>query len=459
MNLLLRDAEVSGARSDVLIRGGFVAAVGSELPSPPGTEVVDADGAALLPGLHDHHLHLLALAADLASVHCGPPDVVHAADLAKALRDASSNLSPQAWLRGTGYHERVAGDLTATTLDRLVPERPVRIQHRSGALWTLNTAALRIVAPHLDDSPDVERDAAGVPTGRLWRYDTRLRAALPPVTPDLTAVGRSLASLGITGVTDATPALDNGTLALLRAGELPQRIHLLGAPLCAADPDCGPWKIHLRDHDLPDLDSIAAEISRAHDVDRGVAVHCVTRTSLVLTLAALARTGPHRLDRIEHASVVPPDLLDAMHGLGVTVVTQPGFIADRGDDYLRDVDPDDRRCLYPYRTLLEADIAVVASSDAPYGPVDPWAIIRAARDRRTPEGAVLLPHECVDAETALAGYLAPLENPSRLGREIRVGTEADLVLLDAPLAECLADPDAGRVRMVWRTGRLIYTPN
>jgi predicted amidohydrolase YtcJ len=47
------------------------------------------------------------------------------------------------WIRGVGYAETVAGDLDAAALDRLRPDRPVRVQHRSGALWILNTAALR----------------------------------------------------------------------------------------------------------------------------------------------------------------------------------------------------------------------------------------------------------------------------------------------------------------------------
>ena len=34
------------------------------------------------------------------------------------------------WLRGTGYHESVAGELDRHALDRWVPARPVRVQHR-----------------------------------------------------------------------------------------------------------------------------------------------------------------------------------------------------------------------------------------------------------------------------------------------------------------------------------------
>jgi imidazolonepropionase-like amidohydrolase len=42
----------------VLIDGGRIVAVGSRLPAPPGADVVDLDGATLLPGLIDAHVHL-----------------------------------------------------------------------------------------------------------------------------------------------------------------------------------------------------------------------------------------------------------------------------------------------------------------------------------------------------------------------------------------------------------------
>ena len=451
---VLRDVEVSGSRLDVLVEGGIVVRLGEHLETEPGTAETAGNGGALLPGLHDHHLHLMALAAEQASVPCGPPEVSDAVELCTALRRASDALAPGEWVRGTGYHEQVAGHLDATALDRIVADRPVRIQHRSGALWMLNTAALRVVAPHLDHSRDVEVDASGAPKGRLWRYDARLRSVIPPVAPDLDAVGRSLASLGITGVTDATPDLTAGAVTLLHSADLPQTIQLLGAP--DATPGAGPWKIHLRDHDLPPLDALAEEIALAHSAGRGVAVHCVTATSLLLTLTALEQVGPHPLDRIEHASLVPPEVHDPMRRLGVTVVTQPGFIAARGDDYLRELEQDDHACLYPYASLLGAGIPTVASSDAPYGPLDPWEVMRAARDRRTPAGVVVLPDERIDVRTVLDGYLAPLEDPSAPPRSIRPGAEADLVLLDAPLAACLEEPHVARVRKVWRAGRLIH---
>jgi dihydroorotase len=56
---LLRNARpYGGETTDVLVQDGVVAAMGDGLEPGPGTEVVDADGLVLLPGLVDLHTHL-----------------------------------------------------------------------------------------------------------------------------------------------------------------------------------------------------------------------------------------------------------------------------------------------------------------------------------------------------------------------------------------------------------------
>ncbi|MCU1595110.1 MAG: nfdA 3, partial [Frankiales bacterium] len=116
-DLVLADVEVDGRRRDVVIRDGRVGGVPAV-----GAEVVDGRGGALLPALNDHHLHLLATAAARRSVDCGPPGVTTADQLSAALASA-----PGETVRGTGYHESVAGPLDRRLLDALHRERPVRV--------------------------------------------------------------------------------------------------------------------------------------------------------------------------------------------------------------------------------------------------------------------------------------------------------------------------------------------
>jgi predicted amidohydrolase YtcJ len=176
-----------------------------------------------------------------------------------------------------------------------------------------------------------------------------------------------------------------------------------------------------------------------------VAVHCVTREALILLLAALDQAGARAGDRIEHAALVPAELICRLRDLGLAVVTQPGFLAHRGDGYLRDVPAGDRADLYRARSLIDAGVPCALSSDAPYGPVDPWAVIAAAVGRRTPSGRIAGAAERLTAQQSLDAYLGAAEDPGGPPRTVAPGTPADLVLLRVPRAEALARPSADLV--------------
>ena len=73
-SLRIVGAEIAGrGLLDLRIAEGRVREIGPGLSPEAGEEVLEAEGAALIPGLHDHHIHLLALAAAERSVRCGPP--------------------------------------------------------------------------------------------------------------------------------------------------------------------------------------------------------------------------------------------------------------------------------------------------------------------------------------------------------------------------------------------------
>jgi predicted amidohydrolase YtcJ len=463
--ILVRGAEVHGrAHVDVRIAGGVVTEIGDRLPTSAGQEVLDARGGALLPGLCDHHLHLHAMAAASASVQCGPPAITTPPELAAAL--AGGPRGEDGWVRGIGYSQDVAGLLDAAGLDRLHRDRPVRIQHRSGALWIVNTAGARALGLAGAEHPGIERDSQGQPTGRLWRADGWLRTRLPRAhLPDLRSTGARLARLGITHVTDATPDLDGAAIGAVRAamaaGALPQHVQLLGvppgwaAPAGPHPPAAGPFKIIIDDAALPAIDTLTERIRAVHGHGRAVAVHCVTREALVLLLAVLDEAGAGPGDRIEHAALVPAGLISRLRDLGLTVVTQPGFLAWRGDDYRRDVPAAEHADLYRARSLLDAGVGCAVSSDGPYGPADPWAVISAAVHRCTPSGHVVGPAERLTPAQALAGYVSPPDSPGAAPRRVAAGSPADLVLLRAPLAEVLAAPSADLVAATLIDGAVV----
>lgn len=448
-------------RVDVRVCDGRIDAVGQRLEQKPGERVVQAAGAALLPGLHDHHLHLLALAARSNSVPCGPPQVNSATDLEAALRRQPGH----GWLRGVGYHESVAGPLDRWRLDAMLAERPVRIEHASGVMWFVNSAGAQALGLDEHAGPGVEL-SGGVPNGRLFRLDGWLRRQLGRRDPpELTAVSAQLARYGVTGVTDTTPGNDDGAFAVFAAaidrGELRQRVRLMGCEDLGAARHgdslaTGELKIMLDESALPALDELVQRIRHAHEGGRGVAFHCVTRIELVYALRALLDAGPGPGDRIEHASLTPDDVFPLMRQCAVTVVTQPGLIAERGDRYLADVPAAHIDHLYRGASFLEQGVPLAFSTDAPYGSADPWLAMRAAVSRRTHSGTIIGAGERLTPEGALGGFLTAADAPGGGPRRIAPGAAADLCLLDRPWREARLRLCATMVALTVAAGRVSY---
>lgn len=117
---------------------------------------------------------------------------------------------------------------------------------------------------------------------------------------------------------------------------------------------------------------------------------------------------------------------------GATVVTQPNFVAERGDRYLAEVPPSDHPYLYRCRGFLDAGVPLGGGTDAPFGEADPWIAIRAAVTRETADGAALGREEALTPERALALFTTPPENPGGAPRCVAVGEAADLCVLDRP---------------------------
>lgn len=427
----------SGARVDVLLRDGAIARVDATAAHAHGEttdgEVFDGEGHTLIPGLHNHHVHLAAAAAATRSVHVGPCQVSGAEQFAHVLTTAATDRD--GWVRAVGYHETVAGELDRDVLDRIDADRPLRVQHRTGAMWFMNSEGLR------------REGRPSHPSGRVFRSDRTATTRFGGVD-GLHAVSDRLAGYGVTGVTEATPELTDSDLRLLddavARGEIRQRVHVL------SDPGDGTYK-HLSfgpikriiDDDV-DLAEFETWVAQQHRRGRPVAVHCVTVFQLVITVTVLRSVGTLAGDRVEHAAVVPDELVPVLAELGVTVVTQPNFVAERGDEYLADIPADEIGDLWRLGSLRDAGVRVACSTDAPFGGLDPWACMRAARDRRAPSSRPVNPTESVDGATALSMFLGAPDSPET-PREVEVGARADLVLVAASPEDLHRRLDSGLV--------------
>lgn len=453
----------------VLVRDALVAALGDDAMRLAGdAERVDCDGALLVPAFVDAHCHLLATAAASRSVDCSPQAVTSIADIQRRLREAVATLPPERWLRATGYDETQLAEHRHPThrdLDAAVPDRPVRLLHRSGHAVVLNTPAMRMAAI-ATDTPEpagghIERFAgSGEPTGLLLEMNDVVDRVVPPLPYDELAAGvrdvaqRFLAT-GVTEICDATHT--NGRaewelFARLQAeGHLPLDVTLMEGVAHAGEMPSEPAGRLRRGHVkvvvsevgglTPDPDELARIVRDVHASGRDVAVHAVEEDAVGAALDAIeealrAQPRPHR-HRIEHAGLVPDSGIARMARLGVTVVTQPAFVAENAERYRRDVPPEKHGRLYAIGDLLRAGVAVAASSDAPHSRIDVAASLRAATERRGGDGVPLGPDQSVDLEAALRMWTRTAAESSCMPARgvLTPGAPAEIVLLsEQPLA-------------------------
>jgi len=438
------------------------------------TQLIDCQGAAMLPGFIDAHLHLRAYATTFGSIDCGPHVVCSLADLQTMLRRHSLRIPNGQWLVGHGYDEFELVEQRHPTrwdLDLVTRHHPIRVAHRSRHAWVMNSLGLAqlgitrdFVAP---DGGLVERHpVSGEPTGLLIDMDAYLRERLPATaTPErfrsyLRQSSQALLSAGVTTIQDASVSNDlrayEACRSWIAAGDVRLRVLLLmGASalpeLIAVGLKPGEGSPFLRVQGIkirldeatgvlyPPQDIVEAQVWSAHCQGFPVAIHAVDLPALVSAIQAirLAQTRLPRTDlrhRIEHGAFCPDACLDELAELGVTVVTQPAFLWHHGRRYLAEIDPDQQPWLYRIKSLLEHGVPVAGSSDAPVVPPLPLAGVRAAVTRRTPEGQVIGPAERVSVTEALWLYTQGAAWACGLDSEvgsITPGKRADLVVLGA----------------------------
>jgi predicted amidohydrolase YtcJ len=157
---------------------------------------------------------------------------------------------------------------------------------------------------------------------------------------------------------------------------------------------------------------------------------------------------PPALATIDHLLLLDPATADHVATTGAAVSYQPGFIPRYGD-MLTGMRVDRYATMLGGRRLLQAGVPLIISSDYPSGPLDPLANLRAAVDRRYPDGRELQPEQALSREQAVRALTitaaASLGAPGAGG--IQPGQPADLVICDGdPFAS------ATHVTQTWVAG-------
>jgi len=412
----------------------------------PRARVVDAGAAAVIPGLHDFHVHLVGLArARVAVVLDGAAD---AREVGERLR-AHATGEPSGWITGRGWSEAQLSGWPLSILEEAVGERPAFVTSHDGhSAWA--SAAARRAAGMSGAAPDppggrIERAADGEPTGILRETALDLVAALvprlqgDPLRPALEATLAELAGFGITGACEAGDYTDaNGIGADAELGDsystltdlgdlvdgrlrltlgIPvdalaaaiRRGHRTGQPLAGRRTLRFGWAKEYADGALGSgtaalfaprtcgdggsgiLRVTGEELDRLFVTARGggigLAIHAIGDRAAAEVLAAIrraeARPAGTPNDRVEHAQLVRAEDRSLFSRLGVTASIQPIHAA--ADRDLVESCWDGRQAdTYAWRSLLDAGALLAAGSDAPVESVNPWLGIFAALHRRLP---------------------------------------------------------------------------
>ncbi|MCM1946872.1 amidohydrolase [Streptomyces sp. G2] len=231
------DAEFSVAEA-LAVTGSVISAVGTredvDALIGPDTRVVDLEGATLLPGINDSHLHGCAfgMASPPLSVEVGHPAVSSLAEVAEAVREAVGRASAGQWITGHGWDTGYLAECVADPsrhpargdLDAVSPDHPVVLYSFSGHATWVNSKALELIGidRHTVAPPGgaVVADEAGEPTGLLHEGAQALvQNALPPLdrqerTDAIRSALATLARLGVTSYTE--PGLGPGGDGIMR---------------------------------------------------------------------------------------------------------------------------------------------------------------------------------------------------------------------------------------------------
>ncbi|HSK92784.1 MAG TPA: amidohydrolase [Candidatus Angelobacter sp.] len=433
------------------IADGRVVAAGSRRDVLPlagaATRVIDAGPAAVIPGLHDFHIHLVGLARTRADVTLD--DAADAHEIGVRIRAHLGTLAADAWLTGRGWNEAQLAVGLAPVAEAVGERLAYLSSHDGHSAWA-SPAALRR-AGITASSPDpeggrIERDADRVPTGVLRETALELVDRLVPrlsgaaLAPHLSATLAELARFGITGASEAgdyTAANGIGpdaalgdsfstltSLAAILDGRLRMSIGIPAEALPAAtqrglrtgvaldgrrtlrmgwakeyaDGALGsgtaalfePSTCGARDTGILRVsdEQLDALFATARPAGIGLAIHAIGDRATASVLDAAQRATPRApgcpADRMEHLQLTRAGDRQRIARLGVVASIQPiHAAADR--DLVDSCWADRTADAYAWRALVEAGSLLAAGSDAPVESVDPWLGTFAAVHRRGPD--------------------------------------------------------------------------
>lgn len=501
MDRLEPRAEAIAMRKGRIIAVGGSASMGRFIGRR--TKVIDLGGRTVVPGLIDAHAHMMALVNPLPWIDLR--DVSSIEEIQGLLRAKIREVGKGKWVLGRGWDQEHLIQRRYPTrwdLDAVSPDNPVLLSRICGHIGVANSKALRAAGINKKTASSmhdlVEKDPqTGEPTGILLEQarDEVWNLPKPSEEQRLQACRSALTEAAKAGLTTVhwfayEPKEIQALQTLNKRGEIPIRVYVVGhvdyfdkirgkafngefltlrCVKILADGSLGartaalnkPYKDDSSTRGILNYSpaKLKALIERADKASFQVSVHIIGDSAAAETSGAFEETLDrdtivrHR-HRVEHASVLNPELIELISRLGLLVCVQPQFATS--DFWLIDRLGSRRaRWAYPFKTLMRKRILVAGSSDAPAEQLNPILGIWAAVTRKSFPQERLSVEEALRLYTINAAYFSFEENAKG---SIEVGKFADLtVLSDNPME---VEPDKIkdiRVEMTIVGGNVVYS--
>jgi predicted amidohydrolase YtcJ len=460
----------------------------------PATRVIDLHGRRVVPGFNDSHVHLLGGGTALSQVAL--KDAADEAEFGRRLRQFDAKLPHGRWIIGGSWdHDRTfAGKLPdAALVDRYVRDRPVYIRRYDGHMALANSHALRVAGITATTADPVGgvivRGADGrTPSGILRDNAMQLvERVLPPpseaeVAEALQAALAEARSFGVTTLQDMDGSDARSRRHLLRilqrqahSGDLTARVDerrpidlaseltntgieagfgsdrvTIGGVKGFMDGSLGSNTAKMFEPFLNEPGSTGIYVTpRARMLelirlaDQGglsVAIHAIgdqANAELLDMFQEVSKlNGPRdRRFRIEHAQHLRPADYPRFREIGVIASMQPYHVIDDGRWAEGRIGA--KRCAssYAYRSLLDAGAHLAFGTDWPVAPLDPFAGLDAAVNRRTlgtKDGPGWFPDQKISIAEALEAYTSGSAYAAFQEKDrgtLQVGKLADMVVL------------------------------
>lgn len=484
-----------------------------------GGEVVDLQGATVLPGMIDTHQHLFAYARDLLKLDLKGSASLE--ELLERIRQRAEVTPKGEWILGTGFdHELFTDQKTLPTreeLDQVCPNNPLIITRYCLHVNVANSLALKAggVGPGFVPkvAGTVEFGPGGQPTGTLRDQAAADILALVP-DPLATQEGRKnaveracreLNRHGLTGVhaiqglhcnlpeyTDVYQDLSGeGRLTVrvfLGYDELPNcsirtglgdemvkygfyKLYVDGnmggrTALLTQPYEDDPSQTGIPNYTQEELD---AKVLEGYQRNIQVGAHVIGDKAAEMLTTAIERAcrtdpKPDPRFRMIHMSLLNEDVVRRIQNLPVVVDIQPMFVSTNVRWSETRVGHVRSKYHYCWRTLLDNGMILTAGSDSPCESYDPMHGVYAITTRQGmdgyPEGG-WFPEERVTVYEALSMYTrnaAYVSFEEDLKGTIEPGKLADFVVLDSDVFQTAPEKIKDiQIERTYLGGRLVYS--